>query len=146
MPHFDIAELSRDHLCEVAELERACFSEPWSQTSLEMLVRDGAFGVVAICDMKVAAYGGMTVVLDEGNITNIAVDPAYRHMGMGRAVLRELLSRAGKMGVTSVFLEVRESNFAAQSLYIGEGFEVSGTRKGFYRAPLENAVLMVKRL
>ena len=146
MPSFEIAPLEREHLCKVAELERACFSEPWSQTSLEMLVCDGAIGVVAICDTNVAAYGGMTVVLDEGNITNIAVDPDYRHMGMGRAVVRGLLDRAREMGVTSVFLEVRESNLIARSLYLGEGFEVIGIRKGFYRAPLEDAVMMVKRL
>ena len=137
--------LEERHLAEVAEIERLCFSEPWSEQSLRLLLGDGGFGVVATVGERVVAYGGMTHVLDEGSVTNIAVHPQYRRRGLGREVTDALLTHAGKRGVKSVFLEVRESNLPAISLYGSEGFERCGVRKNFYRHPVEAAILMVWR-
>jgi ribosomal-protein-alanine N-acetyltransferase len=87
----------------------------------------------------------MTLVLDEGSVTNIAVHPAYRRLGLGREVTRALLRFAKEKGVTDVFLEVRESNLPAISLYRSEGFIPCGVRKNFYRHPVESAIQMVWR-
>ena len=134
--------ICKEHLCAVAEIEELCFSEPWSEESLQLLTREGGAGFVALVDGKVAAYGGMLCVLDEGQITNIATHPDFRRRGLARAVVGALAKYARENGITSIFLEVRESNAAARSLYKQCGFEEIGSRKRFYRAPVEDAVLM----
>lgn len=135
--------LEREHLAGAERLERLCFSEPWSQKSLEMLLASGAVGFAVLDNECVAAYGGMMTVLDEGQITNIAVDPAYRRRGYGKTIVRELISYAKENGIASISLEVRESNAAAISLYGSLGFDRRGVRKNFYRSPTESAIVMV---
>ena len=139
---WQIGILEREHIPAVAELERLCFSEPWSENSLAILTAENNFGVVATLDGRAVAYGGMTCVLDEGAVTNIATHPDLRRRGLGREILRALLSEARKRGARTVFLEVRESNEAARALYLSEGFYECGIRKNFYRHPTENAVQM----
>ena len=138
--------LSEEHLDALAELEILSFSEPWSRESLRILLGDGGFGVAALSDGRAVAYGGMTFVLDEGNITNVATHPDFRSRGIGHLVVRALLREAAARGITSVFLEVRPSNAPALALYHGEGFHKIGVRKNFYRLPTEDAILMVWRL
>ena len=136
--------LTNEHLASVASLEQMCFSEPWSEAALSLLCREGGVGVV-IPDGEsetAKAYGGMTVVLDEGSITNIAVRPDVRRQGLGRAVVEALLDRARSLGVTDVYLEVRLSNEPAIALYRALGFDVVGTRKNFYKQPNEDAYTM----
>ena len=139
----EIAPLLPLHLGEVAELERICFSEPWSEESLALLAEGSNFGVVALDEGRVVAYGGMTSVLDEGNITNIATHPDHRRKGLGRQVVRALLAEADARGLATVFLEVRQSNLPARQLYRSEGFSEIGVRKNFYRHPVEHAVQMM---
>ena len=140
---YGIELLRPEHIPEVARIEKICFSEPWSEKSLSLLTEGANFGVVALLDGAVAAYGGMTCVLDEGAVTNIATLPEYRRLGLGRSVLEKMLDEAEKRGIAAVFLEVRASNEAARGLYLSEGFEECGTRKGFYRHPTEDAIQMV---
>ena len=132
-----------EHLPEIASLERLCFSEPWSEEALALLLGENAFGVVALLDGQVVAYGGMTYVLDEGSVTNIAVHPDHRRRGYGSAVVDHMLWAAVKRSVFTVFLEVRESNLAARTLYKKLDFRECGIRKGFYRKPTESAVQMM---
>ncbi len=143
-PEIGVVLLAAEHLPQVAELERCCFSEPWSQASLALLLGETAFGVVALTDGRVAAYGGMLTVLDEGQITNIAVHPDLRRRGLGRAVLHAMLDEAQKRGLASVSLEVRASNRAAIALYEQNGFAAVGRRKHFYRDPTEDALVMLR--
>lgn len=138
-----LTRLCEEHLSEVAELETLCFSEPWSQNALRLLLDDGAIGVVLLERGHVVAYGGMTTVLDEGAVTNIAVHPDARRRGFGRAVTAELMTVAVKRGIKSIFLEVRESNAAARALYEALGFSACGVRKNFYRHPTESAIQMI---
>ena len=131
------------HVAGAARLERLCFSEPWSEKSLEMLLANGAVGFAVEVNGEVAAYGGMLTVLDEGQITNVAVDPIHRRKGYGRKIVSALLDYAEKNGIVSVSLEVRESNEAAIALYESFGFCRRGLRKNFYRDPTESAIVMV---
>ena len=140
---YGIELLCPEYIPEVARIEKICFSEPWSEKSLSLLTEGENFGVVALLDGVVAAYGGMTCVLDEGAVTNIATLPEYRRLGLGRSVLEKMLDEAWKRGIAAVFLEVRASNEAARGLYLSEGFEECGIRKGFYRHPTEDAIQMV---
>ena len=141
------------HLNGAAELEKLCFSSPWSASSLELLTNDG-IGVGYLLttpaapgsEPAVVAYGGMLITVDEGQITNIAVHPDHRREGLGTAILRSLLRHAKDERLDSVSLEVRASNTAAIEMYKKAGFTEAGRRKGFYQKPTEDALVMVARL
>lgn len=96
---------------QVAELERLCFSTPWSENSLkESLVRPEYLFLVEETDGKVTAYGGLLQVMEEGDVTNIAVHPQHRLKGSGTRVTEALLEEGRKRGMTTFTLEVRVSN------------------------------------
>ena len=141
------------HLNGAAELEKLCFSSPWSATSLELLTNDG-IGVGYIltvptapgAEPAVAAYGGMLITVDEGQITNVAVHPDHRRKGFGAAIVRARLRHAKDERLESVSLEVRASNTAAIELYKRAGFVEAGRRKGFYNKPTEDALVMVCKI
>ena len=142
----EIVRLDASYLDGAAEIEKLCFSEPWSKSSLELLLGESAVGFAAVDNGRVAAYGGMMCVLDEGQVTNIATHPEFRRHGYGRAVTEALLRYGEECGLATVFLEVRQSNSAAIEMYEKCGFERIGVRKGFYKAPTEDAVLMQRKL
>ena len=141
------------HLNGAAELEKLCFSSPWSASSLELLTNDG-IGVGYLLttpaapdsEPAVVAYGGMLITVDEGQITNIAVHPDHRRKGYGAAITRALLRHAKDAKLESVSLEVRASNTAAIELYKKAGFAEAGRRKGFYAKPTEEALVMVCKI
>lgn len=135
--------MERAHLSDVAEIERAVFSEPWSEASLALLLSNEAIGAVCLDGGRAVAYGGMYWGVDEGQITNIAVLPAYRRQGLGASVLAFLIDLAKERGCAQISLEVRASNQAAVSLYRRFGFEVCGERRRFYKNPTEDALVML---
>ena len=141
------------HLNGAAELEKLCFSSPWGASSLELLTNDGiGVGYVLTvpaapgAEPTVAAYGGMLITVDEGQITNVAVHPDHRRKGFGAAIVRALLRHAKDARLESVSLEVRASNTAAIELYKRAGFAEAGRRKGFYTKPTEDALVMVCKI
>ena len=141
------------HLNGAAELEKLCFSSPWSASSLELLTNDGiGVGYILMvptapgAEPTVAAYGGMLITVDEGQITNVAVHPDHRRKGFGAAIVRGLLRHAKDERLESVSLEVRASNTAAIELYKRAGFVEAGRRKGFYTKPTEDALVMVCKI
>lgn len=138
-----IVRMREEHLSAVAELERLCFCEPWSENALKLLLTDNAFGVVCVEEGRVVAYGGAVKALDEAQITNIAVHPEQRRRGYGRGLLRGLIEEGMRQGCAEFSLEVRASNHGAITLYQQEGFVSAGIRKSFYRAPVEDAVVML---
>ena len=137
--------LSADMLKGAALLEAECFGEPWSEKSLELLLGERGVGFAVLLDGEVVAYGGMLTVLDEGQITNIAVSSAHRRKGYASAVLASLEEYAEHNGIALLSLEVRESNTAAIDLYTKLGFKVEGKRKDFYTKPTESALIMIWR-
>ena len=146
-PRIHPERLTVDAIEGAALLEKLCFAEPWSATSLALLTKEG-IGVGMVCrkDGIVCAYGGMLVAVDEGQITNIATHPDFRRMGYGRAVVEALIKYAKNNRLESISLEVRESNKAAIELYSSLGFKVEGKRKDFYKKPTESALVMVLRI
>ena len=139
-------KISPEHLASIAELETATFSEPWSQEALELLLTDRATGYCFLDGNTVVAYGSLLYAPDEGQILNLAVSPAYRRKGYAKAILETLATDACAHGATSLFLEVRESNLPAIELYESFGFSAVGKRTNFYRAPIENALILKKDL
>ena len=137
----NILSMEERHLAALAEIERACFHAPWSETMLREELGKGIF-LVAEQDGRTAGYVGCQTVLDEGYITNVAVSPDFRRQGIAKALITELIEQAKAKRLAFVTLEVRESNAAARALYAGAGFQPVGIRKNFYSNPTENAVLM----
>lgn len=143
----EIREMRREDLPEVTRIEKENFTLPWSQQGfLDSMEQENTCYLVACINEKVAGYCGFLQVLDEADITNVAVDATYRRMGVGKRMLTDLIDRGSRRGVKAFTLEVRESNIAAQGLYQKLGFESAGSRKNFYDAPKENAVIMWKYL
>ena len=138
--------LTAQMLGGAADLEARCFAEPWSEKSLELLLGERGVGFAVLVEGEVAAYGGMITVLDEGQITNIAVAPEHRRKGLGREILHALENYASRNGISFMSLEVRASNAAARSLYTSQGWNEVGLRKNFYKLPAEDAVVMTKEL
>lgn len=135
------------HLQGAAAVEAACFAQPWSANSLELLTKDGiGVGFACMDGDRVVAYGGMICAVDEGQITNIAVLPDYRRRGMGDAIVRALLRYAKDEKLDTVTLEVRASNAAAIALYRRNGFSEAGRRKAFYTKPTEDAMIMTAKV
>lgn len=130
-------------IAEVAQLEKKCFSDPWSENGLRESLKKPAYRMlVAKEDGKVVGYIGAYMVADELNITNVAVDPDYRRRGIGRELINEMIRHAEKNRMTTIYLEVRVSNTAAISLYRAAGFDNAGIRKNFYDNPTEDGKIM----
>ena len=128
---------------EVFALEKECFSHPWSRDSLKReLHRNGTHFLAAKQNEKIVGYAGVTTVLDEASITNIAVKKECRRMGVGRALLQAQKTFCETHKMAFLTLEVRVSNQPAIALYKSEGFEFVGVRKKFYTDPIEDALLM----
>ena len=144
--HVRIVPMNADHLDEVAELERICFSTPWSRNMLaeELENACSAFLVAEDDTGKVAGYAGLQVVLDEGYITNIAVRPECRRQGIAGKLLQVFLDFAEGNHLAFLTLEVRASNYDAIALYGSRGFRSAGRRKNYYEHPREDAVIMTK--
>lgn len=141
----EIKEMAQEDLAQVSEIESQIFSLPWSEKAFEeSLKNSNTLYIVAKEKEEVLGYIGMYISFQEGNITNVAVNPNYRRKKIGQNLIREILERAKQIGVTDVILEVRETNAAAICLYEKMGFEEAGIRKNFYEKPLENAIIMWK--
>lgn len=142
--HVRIVPMTVDHLDEVAELERICFSVPWSRNMLaEELDNLLSAFLVALDDSgRVVGYAGVQVVLDEGYITNVAVRPECRRQGIAGKLLQVFLDFAKGNRLAFLTLEVRASNYDAIALYGSRGFRSVGRRKNYYEHPREDAIIM----
>ena len=139
----EVREMRYEDLDEVMKIENVCFAIPWTRESMQgELFSLMKFYYVALFDGKIAGYGGMWHVVTEGHITNIAVSPDYRRMGVGSAIVDALMQTAEEKEMLGVTLEVRVSNEAAIKLYKKHGFVVTGTRKKYYSDNNEDAYLM----
>ena len=138
-----VEKMTAAHLLQVAELETACFADPWSEKALELLVGNEAYGAVCLQNGRVMAYGGVLWAPFEGQITNIATHPDARRCGMGAAILEHLIEVAkARPDCEQLSLEARVSNIPAISLYERYGFLKMGLRRGFYKHPTEDAYVM----
>ena len=144
--HVRIVPMTADHLDEVAELERICFTTPWSRNMLAEELDNylSAFLVALDDNGKVAGYAGLQAVLDEGYITNVAVRPDCRKQGVASKLLQVFLDFAQANHLAFLTLEVRETNAPAIALYEKLGFEPVGRRKNYYRQLHEDALLMTR--
>ena len=136
-----IQKLTPDYVSAVAAIEKRCFSNPWSETAVNAELENHCSEIyIALVDGTAAGYANIYSVLDEMDIVRVAVLPEYRRQGIAAEILKTVL--AEKQG--TVYLDVRESNHPAISLYKSLGFVDTGVRKNYYTNPTENAILMMR--
>lgn len=146
MIDFDVCPFEEKYIDPILYIENASFNDPWSRDSMEKeLSNSFARYVVVKKQDLVIGYGGMWLILDEGHITNIAVHPDYRDIGIGSEIVKSLIGICKKEKIISMTLEVRKSNAAALNLYSKFGFVAEGIRKGYYGDNKEDAIIMWKR-
>ncbi len=146
-----IVSMTAEHVSRLAELEKLCFSEPWSEKSLtEEIDNPAACFLVAMQQDEVLGYGGMHTVLGYGGmhtvlgesyVDNIAVFPEFRGHGVGRTLMEALIEKARENGGVFITLEVRTSNLPAIAMYRSLGFTEAGVRRNFYTEPREDALI-----
>ena len=138
-----VTEMLDSHVSQIAELEKLCFQDPWSENSIASELNNRlSLWLVAVEADTVIGYVGSQTVLGETDMMNIAVHPDYRKQGIGTALVTELISALNARGSHSLMLEVRISNESAISVYMKQGFVVVGRRKNYYRNPKEDALIM----
>lgn len=147
MKQVKIVPMAAEHLDRLEQLERMCFSRPWSKKMLaEELDNQCAAFLVAVEPEteQPVGYAGLLVVADEGYITNVAVFPEYRRRGVAAQLLSVFENFARGSHLAFLTLEVRPSNTAAIALYESFGFRQAGRRKNYYDLPKEDALILTK--
>ena len=141
-----IVDMCIQHIEKLAELEKICFSSPWSENGLNAeLENENSFFVVAVEKEEILGYAGMHIVIDECYIANIAVFPVYRGRGIATALLDRLDEIAESKSAEFISLEVRPSNLGAVKLYLKNGYTEAGRRKNFYTNPFEDGLILTKK-
>ena len=141
--NYQLVPMDKSHLPQVAALERACFSHPWSEAMLAQELYNESVSLVVAegGDGTVLGYGMVRAVLDEGCLEKIAVAPAFRRQGVAEEILKAYL-RLGQAYLAFLTLEVRAGNAPAIALYKKLGFREVGRRKNYYAEDHEDALLM----
>lgn len=140
-----LEQMTDAHVAQIAELEKLCFSDPWSEKSVASELNNRlSLWLVAMDGDTVAGYVGSQSVLDGADMMNIAVHPDYRRQNIGRTLVLALCDALREKGVRFLMLEVRKSNAPAIALYEQLGFQQVGLRPNYYRNPKEDALILRK--
>lgn len=142
---YRIISAAKRHIPQLEDIERQCFSMPWSAQQLEtQLPDDRHIFIVAEDEGHVLGYVGMMYVLDEGYISNVAVRKENRKQGIADALISALERECKLKELAFATLEVRAGNEPAIKLYSKHGFTPVGLRRNYYEKPTEDAILMTK--
>lgn len=136
------------HINGVYNLSKECFAIPWTLDSITNELNNPLAKYIIAENLEtneVIGFVGVWIVVGEGDITNIAVNPKYRKHGVASNLLLNLLDICKSLNCNDITLEVRESNIPAQNLYKKFDFKEEGIRKGYYSDNGENAIIMWKR-
>ena len=140
-----LTQMNAAHVPQVAELERICFADPWSEKSVASeLDNKWALWLVALDGDTVVGYIGSQTAVDETDVMNVAVHPDHRRQGIAEALIEKLVQELKARGSHALMLEVRASNAPAIALYEKLGFLQVGLRKNYYRNPKEDALILRK--
>ena len=141
----EIRKMKTQDVPQIAELEKICFSDPWSEVSIASELENPlSCWLVAVEEEKVVGYVGSQTVLDGSDMMNIAVDPAFRRKGLAEALINRLIDLLRQRKSRCLVLEVRASNAPAITLYGKLGFTEIGCRRNYYRNPKEDALILRK--
>jgi len=141
---FAVRKMTIDDVPAVVELDQISFSLPWPERSFRFELTDNPASRcwVAEVDGKIVGMIVVWLLVDEAHIATIATHPYFRRKGIGKWLLSHALLHLMDEGARSSFLEVRESNLAAQDMYRKFGYEVTGRRRRYYKDNDEDAILM----
>ena len=140
-----ITNMTSDHVAQIANLEKLCFSDPWSENSIASELENKlSLWLVAVEDGKVVGYVGSQTVLGWTDMMNIAVHPDFRRRGIAERLVEKLVEELKAAKGENLTLEVRASNTPAISLYEKLGFAQVGLRKNYYHNPKEDALILRK--
>ncbi|MBR3838037.1 MAG: ribosomal protein S18-alanine N-acetyltransferase [Clostridia bacterium] len=143
----EITLISTESTKEIASLEAALFSDPWSEKALaDFFSAKHARGLICRIQGEFAGYLTGSLICGEGELLRIGVDPRFRRKGLGARLIRQFRLMAENEGAEVLFLEVRKSNTGAAALYEACGFVKTGERKGYYQSPKEDALLYQLKL
>lgn len=141
----EIVKMTSAHVAQIAELEKQCFSDPWSEKSVASeLENELSLWLVAVDDDAVAGYIGSQAVLGEADMMNVAVSADYRRQGIAERLVSVLIESLKAAGNHCLTLEVRASNEPAKALYEKLGFGQVGRRPKYYEKPKEDALILRK--
>ena len=142
-----IVRMNESHVAQIAEMEKLCFSDPWSQSSIAgELTGRLSYWLVAVEGEQVLGYIGSQSVLGQSDMMNVAVHPDHRRKGIAQALILALCADLQAQGNSCLTLEVRASNAPAIALYEKLGFDTVGRRPNYYRHPKEDALILRKSL
>lgn len=141
----EYVEMKACHVAEIAELEKVCFSDPWSEKSISSeLTNPLSCWIVALDGENLVGYVGSQSVLGWADMMNLAVAINYRRRGVAEQLVCTLIDNLKLRDVTCLTLEVRVSNQAAIALYNKLGFVQVGKRPNYYHNPKEDALILRK--
>ncbi|HMK55328.1 MAG TPA: ribosomal protein S18-alanine N-acetyltransferase [Dissulfurispiraceae bacterium] len=144
MNSVSLRDMRPEDVPDVAEIERSSFSTPWSEHSIYSEVY-GKYSIarVAVLDDRIVGYVMARLILEEGHLMDLAVHPAFRARGIAKMLMEDVIKGLHFNRCRVFFLEVRASNDTALKLYADIGFNVVGTRKNYYKDPVEDAFVMM---
>jgi len=148
-PSFAVRPMREGDLARVMQIEIASFSTPWKEGTFRSLLRRTDTNLYVAEDEddgRVLGYSACWTVIDQSELGNVAVAPEARGRGIGGALVDAVVERVKERGAHELFLEVRESNLVAQSIYRDRGFAVVGRRRSYYAQPTEDALVMRLRV
>ena len=143
-----IIQLNIKHLDACYEIDQKSFNGLWTKSQWEKELSDPkriCIGALEMEKKKLLGFCSAWIVLDELQVTSIAVDPFHRRKGLGRFILKDLIIRSKSLRIAKMFLEVKETNEPAKALYQGMGFKTKGRRLNFYKDG-NNALVYIKEL
>lgn len=147
MRSISLRQMTDDDIGEVLRIEFLSSPSPWRREAFYgELCNPHSIVWVAEQDGSIVGYICGSLVIDEGHILNVSVDPFYRRRGIARILVKELLLHLAERGCGKVFLEVREGNVSARALYESVLFTELSRRRGYYSNPVEDAIIMVRYL
>ncbi|MEW6456184.1 MAG: ribosomal protein S18-alanine N-acetyltransferase [Acidobacteriota bacterium] len=148
MEELKIRRMREEDLNKVLEIENLSFSNPWSRNAFlfELVNRGISYPIIIEKEDKIIGYSIMWIIGEESHITNIAIHPHYRKMGIGKFILEKLITISKKRKAKYISLEVRKSNKNAVMLYEKMEFKLIGIRKNYYTNPLEDALIYLKQI
>jgi ribosomal-protein-alanine N-acetyltransferase len=142
-----IQKMNAAHVPQIAQLEKLCFSDPWSENSIASELNSRLSDWLVVTEgEQVVAYVGAQTVIDSSDMMNIAVHPDFRRRGIAEMLVAALEEQLRQRGSKMLLLEVRDSNAPAIALYEKLGFHQAGLRKNYYRNPKEDARILRKEL
>ncbi|MGC6406094.1 ribosomal protein S18-alanine N-acetyltransferase [Bisgaard Taxon 45] len=144
-----ITQITEHDLERLFEIEQSAHLVPWSMGILKNTQGDRYLNLKFIDQEQIVAFVICQYILDEATLLNIAVDPSFQGKGFSKQLLNQLIQQLTEKGISTLWLEVRESNIVAQTLYTQLGFNEVDRRKNYYPTPdgqRENAIVMARYL